>query len=135
VLEAYPSKICHVKESRTEIRCHPCYEVIFPISAKEHGQSADTKHTTIAVSVTSHKLLEGSRDVGKQWIGRHKSVYDPSSTTRTSKPLWNVWDAQSILWTTDVEVLGAKIRWQPPLSKSEHLGSVHLALGVEGKRQ
>ena len=60
------------EESRTEIRRHQCSEEIFDISAKEHSQSADTKHTTIAVWVASLKLLEGSRDVGKP---REEDVY------------------------------------------------------------
>jgi hypothetical protein len=33
------------------MRRHKCSEEAFDISAKEHGQSADTKHTTIAVGL------------------------------------------------------------------------------------
>jgi hypothetical protein len=51
---------------------HKYSEEVFDISAKEHGQSADTKHTTIAVWVASQKLLEGSRDVSKP---REEDVY------------------------------------------------------------
>jgi len=50
---------------------HQCSEEVFGISAKEHSQSADTKHTTIAVW-SGLKLLEGSRDVGKP---REEDVY------------------------------------------------------------
>ena len=39
------------EESRTEMRRHKCCKEVFDISAKEHSQSADTKHTTIAVWV------------------------------------------------------------------------------------
>ena len=50
---------------------HKCSKEVFDISAKEHSQSADTKHTTIAVW-SGLKLLEGSRDVGKP---REEDVY------------------------------------------------------------
>tara|TARA_R110002060_G_scaffold59424_7_gene69286 strand:- start:2273 stop:2440 length:168 start_codon:yes stop_codon:yes gene_type:complete len=51
---------------------HKCSKEVFDISAKEHSQSADTKHTTIAVWVAGQKLPEGSRDVGKP---REEDVY------------------------------------------------------------
>ncbi len=50
---------------------HKYFKEVFNVSAKEHSQSANTKHTTIAVW-SGLKLLEDSRDVGKP---REEDVY------------------------------------------------------------
>ena len=73
-MKLLPVRMCHwwSEESRTEMLHHKCSKEVFDISAKEYSQSADTKHTTIAVWVAGQKLPEGSRDVGKP---REEDVY------------------------------------------------------------
>ena len=61
------------KEPRTEMRVHKFLQEIVGVFAQEHDDPADAKYRSIAICVTSLKLLKSCRDAGE---AREEDVYN-----------------------------------------------------------
>ena len=61
------------KEPRTEMRVYKFLQEVVGVFAQEHDDPADAKYRSIAICVTSLKLLKSCRDAGE---AREEDVYN-----------------------------------------------------------